>query len=410
MTLNPPEQLRGAVGTITPGTTGLDIRQFDFNLGHLDFLDGSQHHHQHHLHQHQAFSQPDFASGVGGYQLQHPQAQHHSEHQNPHSGFFGNWDQSLAPPQHGYVDANTQHLITPSSEIHEGTLPLVPLAQRPRGPSEPSGHSAAGEISSSRRRSRKHIALRSSRGPSRDGTEGNSVNIFNTPLHWMARLSEINTRLQALASLLPAQYEAGDGSAPSQTFPVDEMFQLTTHVADVLDLLCAAIKDVGPSGQENVGARSIQSKLDGSDPGSSMFVLSVYVMLLDLYHKVFTLVRSEVFQQGSTATFAFWKLPDVTIGSFAVESTPSLQMSLTIQLAEEFLSRLRKSTATLDPARRNQGPGGSGSMPGPSSLGTSPSLFAGVVDASIHEIQRSEDSLRQELAALRDRIEGSLEG
>lgn len=226
----------------------------------------------------------------------------------------------------------------------------------------------------------------------------------------MARLSEINTRLQALASLLPAQYEAGDGSAPSQTFPVDEMFQLTTHVADVLDLLCAAIKDVGPSGQENVGARSIQSKLDGSDPGSSMFVLSVYVMLLDLYHKVFTLVRSEVFQQGSTATFAFWKLPDVTIGSFAVESTPSLQMSLTIQLAEEFLSRLRKSTATLDPARRNQGPGGSGSMPGPSSLGTSPSLFAGVVDASIHEIQRSEDSLRQELAALRDRIEGSLEG
>ncbi|KAH8168846.1 Fungal transcriptional regulatory protein [Sarocladium implicatum] len=385
-------QAQGAVGEVTPGTTGLDIRQFDFNLGQLDFLDGAAHHHHH-----PAFPQAGFVPVIEDYQLQH----HQTQHQNPHPGFFGNWDQHLVPAHHGYVDVHANHLITPSSEVHESSLPLLSLPQRPRGSLESSG--------SSRRRARRHIALRASHGPSREGTEDGNTSVFNTPLHWMARLSETNTRLQALASLLPAQYEAGDGSGPSQTFPVDEMFQLTTHVADVLDLLCASVKEGGLIGPENVSGRPMQSKLDGTDPGSSMFVLSVYVMLLDLYHKVFTLVRSEVFQQASTATFAFWKLPDVTIGSFPVESTPSLQMSLTIQLAEEFLTRLRQSTATLDPARRSIGKGGPGAMPGIGGAAT-PSLFAGVVDASLHEIKTSEDSLRQELAALRDRIEGLLEG
>jgi hypothetical protein len=213
----------------------------------------------------------------------------------------------------------------------------------------------------------------------------------------MARLSEINARLQALASLLPAQYEAVEDGVRSQSFPVDEMFQLTRQIADVLDQLCATYKDDQmPASEASVAGRTGQARLDGSDPGSAMFILSVYVMLLDLYHKVFALVRSEVFQQASTAAFALWKLPDVTIGSFAVESTPSLQMSLTIQLAEEFLSRLRRSTAALDPSNRS--PSGNRS------------IFAGVVDASFLEIKSSEDSLRQELAALRDRIEEILEG
>jgi hypothetical protein len=211
----------------------------------------------------------------------------------------------------------------------------------------------------------------------------------------MARLSEINARLQALASLLPAQYEAANGGVQSHTFPVDEMFQLTRQISEVLDQIFNPAKEEQPSSS---------AKLDGSDPGSAMFVLSVYVMLLDLYHKVFTLIRSEVFQHASAATFTYWKLPDVTIGSFAVESTPSLQMSLTIQLAEDFLSRLRKTTSTLDSSRRD-----ASLSAGAASTSGNQSIFSPVVDSSYREIKNSEESLRQELAALRDRIESMLE-
>ncbi|KAG8414307.1 hypothetical protein J3459_014848 [Metarhizium acridum] len=220
-------------------------------------------------------------------------------------------------------------------------------------------------------------------------------------IHWMAQLSEINSRLLDLASVLPQQQPAAckletlgrpnDEAFSNQGFPIDEMFKLTRRVADVLDHLSA-------------GGGASAARMDNSDPGNSMFVLSIYVRLLDMYQKVFSLVRMELSQVDSEAAFRFWRLPDVQVGSFAVDPSPSLQMSLTIQLAEEFLARLRVSTAALDPALGNGGGIKGVSEDG----GGSKSMFSDVVDISFRAVKTKEESLAKHLAELRDEIEAFL--
>lgn len=204
-------------------------------------------------------------------------------------------------------------------------------------------------------------------------------------IHWMAQLSDINAQILDLSSALPSSLETArngpslgmptDERFKNSGFPIDDMFQLTRKVADILEK--------PPS--------EATETIDDSDPGNSMFILSTYTRLLDMYQKVFTLVQSELSRTGSDAVFRFWKLPDVTVGSFAVESSPFLQMSLTIQVAEEFLSRLRSSTA------RWCGGGGSASM------------FASVVDISYQAFRDQELALAKHLVELRSEIEGLLD-
>ncbi|KAJ9418188.1 hypothetical protein QL093DRAFT_1467061 [Fusarium oxysporum] len=204
------------------------------------------------------------------------------------------------------------------------------------------------------------------------------------PIHWMAQLSDINARLLDLASALPSPQDGPLMGRPvderfrSQGFPIEDMFKLTRRVADILEK--------PPS--NNDGSKIHHSTIDGSDPGNVMFILSTYVRLLDMYQRVFSLVHTELATQTDTGTtFSFWKLPAVTVGSFAVESSPFLQMSLTIQLAEEFLSRLRGSTARW------------------SGAGNAASVFAGVVDVSFQAFRDREEALAKHLVELRSEIE-----
>ena len=226
----------------------------------------------------------------------------------------------------------------------------------------------------------------------------------------MAQLNEINTRLLDLSSALPLQQgtvqngpslsRPQDERFQANGFPIDEMFQLTRRVAEILDRCSASSSPVA----KDAPAKSRQAVLDGSDPGSSMLVLSTYVRLLDMYQRVFNLVSNELAQTDSEAAFRFWKLPDVSVGSFAVESSPSLQMSLTIQLAEEFLSRLRMATAALESHSSRNGAGG-----GQNGGGGGKSTFAGVVDVSYQAVKSREESLGKHLAELRAEIEALLE-
>ncbi|RSL58591.1 hypothetical protein CEP54_007704 [Fusarium duplospermum] len=214
------------------------------------------------------------------------------------------------------------------------------------------------------------------------------------PIHWMAQLSDINARLLDLASALPSPQEVAqngpslgrpaDERFRSQGFPIEDMFKLTRRVADILEKPPVDTPD-------RDGNRSHHSTIDGTDPGNAMFILSTYVRLLDMYQRVFSLVHAELSRADSGATFSFWKLPAVTVGSFAVESSPFLQMSLTIQLAEEFLCRLRGSTA-----RWSGGNAGA-------------SMFAGVVDVSFQAFRDREEALAKHLVELRSEIEPLLD-
>lgn len=225
--------------------------------------------------------------------------------------------------------------------------------------------------------------------------------IDSSNTHWMAQLSEINSRLLDLASVLPPRQagsrnfqavgRSNDEAFPNQSFPIDEMFKLTRRVADVLDRL-------------STGGGPAAARMDSSDPGNSMFVLSTYVRLLDIYQKVFSLVRMELSRDDAEAAFRFWALPNVQVGSFAVDPSPFLQMSLTIQLAEEFLTRLRVATAALDPSINNSNGSNNVSDDGVNDR----SMFSDVIDVSFRAVKTKEESLGKHLAELRDEIEGFL--
>ncbi|KAK1622424.1 hypothetical protein BDP81DRAFT_334483 [Colletotrichum phormii] len=233
---------------------------------------------------------------------------------------------------------------------------------------------------------------------------------------WMPRITEVNSRLFELSSSLPAHIDSSseepgrssiastpdDGSSTTAPFPVDEMFKLSRHFADLLAEMSPPMEAASPAsdGGNSVLAKGLNSL---SDPATCLFVLSTYVRLLDMYQKVFSCIHSELNQLESGHLFLSWKLPGVTVGSFAVDSAPSLQMSLTIQLAEEFLLQMRRASASLDPTLRSDG----------SSAGKAPdaaSMFSGVVDVSFQALKRQEESLGKELKDLRKAMETSLDG
>ena len=218
--------------------------------------------------------------------------------------------------------------------------------------------------------------------------------------HWMSQLSNINASLLELASALPerpslngpSSHGTSKESYKSHGFPINDMFKLTTQVAEILDSVCSSAgNNIGTSKKAN----------ERLDPGSSMFILSTYVRLLDMYQKVFSLVRNEL-SQTSAPLFRQWKLPAVTVGSFAVESSPPLQMSLAVQLAEEFLTRLRNATAMLENTKSKDARFYEDTL-------ARESIFSEVVGISYKAVRSREESLQKYLAQLRGEIEALLD-
>ncbi|WYZ43341.1 hypothetical protein EsH8_VI_001040 [Colletotrichum jinshuiense] len=223
---------------------------------------------------------------------------------------------------------------------------------------------------------------------------------------WMPRITGVNSRLFELSSCLPLQIDSSedpsrfsiastpdDGSLRMAPFPIDEMFKVSRHFADLLTEISPRMEVASPASDD--GNSHLTRGLNSlSDPATCLFVLSTYVRLLDMYQKVFSCIHSELAQLESGNLFQSWKLPGVTVGSFVVDSTPSLQLSLTIQLAEEFLLQMRRATASLDPTLRSDD----------SPAGKAPdatSMFSGVVDVSFQALKRQEESLGRELKDLR---------
>ncbi|KAG5979035.1 hypothetical protein E4U55_005634 [Claviceps digitariae] len=319
----------------------------------------------------------------------------------PVSSFPNHWEHSLTQATEGFHSTD-QATLPPTTVADRNQFPAVLSISGLRN-----GHQSHNVIDK-RRRSRLH-------NKSRQIALSHIINALATKealanIHWMAQLTEINSRLLDLASVLPQPGTAqcniqlfggpGDETFPNQGFPVEEIFQLTRRVADLLD---------GLRGEKG----STATRMDSSDPGNSMLVLSTYVRLLDMYQKIFSLVSMELAQADAEATFRFWRLPDVQVGSFAVIPIPPLQMSLTIQLAEEFLARLRAATAALDlatsngPDHKSGGSGGAGGEMDDCSNGKS--MFSDVVDISYRAVKKKEESLAKHLAELRDEIQAILD-
>ncbi|KAG6110220.1 hypothetical protein E4U13_005470 [Claviceps humidiphila] len=381
--LAPAEQTRLNDSCVSLVETSLNTAEFDFaRLGHLGYFTPSSH-------------------GPLAQQQQGAVTSTVVEAFQSVSSFPEHWEQSLNPTADAF-HPTPQPTLPAVSSLQRSPFPTeIPIAGLRNADSSRSDHVDKRRRSQLRNKPNK-IALRGSSNaiPSK-GT--------SSDIHWMSQLNEINSRLLDLASVLPQlatarcniqMYDgAGDEGYPIQGFPIDEMFKLTRRVADVLDRICGEKDPVTP-------------RMDSSDPGNSMFVLSIYVRLLDMFKKVFSLVRTELLQADAEEAFRFWRLPEVQIGSFAVDPSPSLQMSLTIQLAEEFLVRLRTATSSLDPALAN-GHGQKNSTGGGVAMEdcavNGKSMFSDVVDVSYRAVKTKEESLGKYLVDLRDEIEALLE-
>ena len=241
-----------------------------------------------------------------------------------------------------------------------------------------------------------------------------------TASQWMLQTSEVNSRLWELSAQLPSQgclaaspiASGADAAADARAagdlqtglgFPVDEMFQLSRKLVDI-------IEDISPLGEDISQMPETGSPAEGqidprSDPGSSLFILSTYVRLLDMYQKVFSCLHQELPQiHAGAPSQQPWRLPEITIGSFPVSSPPNLQLSLTIQLAEEFLSQLRTTMAMLDQSlQENNG------VRSPAGKAKTENMFSPIFNVSYQAIKTREEALGKQLAELGrelDRVAG----
>lgn len=208
----------------------------------------------------------------------------------------------------------------------------------------------------------------------------------------MAQITELHNQLLSLSSALHKQPRDGphnaaamNGPVAEMAFPMEDLFQLSRVVAETLNSVCMADPD-----------SSIAAVNGSSDPASCMMVLSVYIRLLDIYQKVFNQVKREVSHRDGNGVFMSWKLPDVSVGSFAVDSSPFFQMSLAVQVAEDFLNKLSKLTAALDPALRQD-------------TDKESSAFVDVAGVSYRALKAKEEDLGKELDDLRNELEAVLD-
>lgn len=230
---------------------------------------------------------------------------------------------------------------------------------------------------------------------------------------WRAEILDINSELWDLASSVPYLDPSDDGDGDGgdvytctdidteqdegRGFPIDAMFKLSRR-------LLQNLKDVKPGGDaeacrgEGVPFRigPVEAPLD---PGTGLLILSTYVLLLDLYQKVFRIVQVDISLSKSRDMFRLCKLPNVSVGSFPVSPSPSLQMELTIRLARQFLFQLRATAASLG----SQSP----SPVLPTDPGTSQSsALSRVVEVSLREIMAKEKQIDLELDKTRVKLAG----
>jgi hypothetical protein len=215
----------------------------------------------------------------------------------------------------------------------------------------------------------------------------------------MSQLSGIDARLRVLSVGLLARERGQESHAsPNGTnteFTVAEMYR-QTH--------CFVVYVEQTSVQQQVSENS----LERADPANNMFTLSTYVRLLDMFQRLFNLVKRQLAKAdpGKDDTFARWQLPEMSIGAASINAHPAFHMSLTVQLAIQLLNRLRNGTASLAVTSKTNRTTTKGSINGESE---DPSSFAEVVHVSFNAIRSKEEILNKSLTDLKAELDSFMD-
>lgn len=211
----------------------------------------------------------------------------------------------------------------------------------------------------------------------------------------MSQLSGIDARLRVLSvGLLARERGQETPASPNGTsteFTVAEMYR-QTH--------CFVVYVEQTSAQQGAS----EASLERADPANNMFTLSTYVRLLDMFQRLFNLVKRQLAKAdpGKDDTFARWQLPEMSIGAASINAHPAFHMSLTVQLAIQLLNRLRNGTASLAITSKTNGTATNGSTNGESE---DSSPFAEVVHVSFNAIRSKEEILNKSLTDLKAELD-----
>ncbi|KAJ3493339.1 hypothetical protein NLG97_g4797 [Lecanicillium saksenae] len=210
-----------------------------------------------------------------------------------------------------------------------------------------------------------------------------------------ARVRVLSTHLESLEQ--GKVYSDGPNGKPNE-FTVAEIYKYTHQVIDVLERV-VTVKSASTG-----ATQPVDSPLDAADPASSMFTLSLYALLLDIFQRLFTHVRSILSKADPKKddTFPSWLLPEMNIGAASIGAHPAFHMSLTVQLAMQFLSRLREATVFLGLSTAAATNGNAATANGGSERRGSSS--SDTVSISFSAIKNKEGNLSKTLGQLQDEL------
>ncbi len=355
------------------------------NQSHEEAQQLQQHHHQlgphHHLNhqQQQVFDQVSVAPLV----VPDPAA---SQQQQIFS--------SVPQEQHQYQHQQQQLL-----HQQRATTTLLGCRRRQGAPPPVLTHATASSVIDRRPRSNKvRINYTDFVAPKQDNLSG--PYIMDQFFQIYARVRVLSNHLERLEQGI--DYSDGPDGQPNE-FTVAELYKHTHEVVDILER-AVAVKNA-PRTTATAAAAAPDCPLDATDAANGMFTVSLYARLLDLLQRLFAHVRARLARADPKRddTFPSWLLPEMNIGAASIGAHPAFHMSLTVQLAMQFLSRFREVTVVLglvDAALTNgRGAHGASALPrGPPGGGDD------AVSLSMGDIKNREGMLSKTLGQLQDEL------
>ncbi|XWX01731.1 hypothetical protein V2A60_009760 [Cordyceps javanica] len=172
----------------------------------------------------------------------------------------------------------------------------------------------------------------------------------------MEQLLRIYGRIQVLSRHLERlvegkDYSDGPEGKPNE-FTVSEFYNHTHQVVDILEHatgIKSGASTTASGGGGTRGPRLVDRPIDAGDLANGMFTVALYAKILDILQRLFTHARAVLAKADPKLddTFAAWLLPEMNMSAASISAHPAFHMSLTVQLAMQFLSRLREATAFL---------------------------------------------------------------
>lgn len=223
----------------------------------------------------------------------------------------------------------------------------------------------------------------------------------------MDQVLEVYNRVGVLSASLKRVIRGEAPNADSQEnpdiFTVAELYRHTNTLVDILERLATA-----RNGLNRGNGAQFASELSESN---RMLMLSLYVLLLEMFDELFCLVRSHLARADPKRDELFFPsglLPKMNIGDAALGVHPAFHMSMTVELAMQYLNRLRDAKKSLGLTKLGNG-NGTRSDGSSASDGLASSSYTNGVDAKPSKIRSQEDALSHSLQHLMGELDNYMD-